>query len=284
VKKCLALLIVLLATSFSTVALAQDEATATAQAEESKYPVIAATEDGITLPTEPLVTGIVTLTLRNDTETPFSPILARFKEGKTMDDLMAAMQQGPDAPLAVVSILGGPGVPAGSSVDVTYELPAGDYLVASFEAPNAPPSILPFTVVEAQDAAATETPEPEADVSATMVEYAFGLPEQIKSGPQLWEIANEGHLIHEMVIFRVDDDATLPEVTETLMTAMQAAQNGFPEIPYESTFSWMAMSPGGHAWVQVDLEPGKYVVVCLVPENNTPHMAHGMIKLVTVSE
>jgi hypothetical protein len=271
----LVLLALTLATSLSSMALAQEEA---------ENPVIAATEDGVMLPAEELVAGIVTLTFQNDTQAPFSPILARLNEGKTMEDFMGAMQQGPAAALAVVTILGGPEVGAESSAEVTYELLAGDYLLLSF-ASDGPPALLPFSVTEKQG----ETGEaPEADVEVSLVDFAFAITAELKTGEQLWEIANLGEQPHEMFVFRVDDDATLSDVTEALTTAMMSAEAGPPEMPFETAFAWTPMSPDTRAWVEVDLEPGTYAVVCFIPDTMSEamvsHLEHGMIRLVTVSE
>lgn len=197
---------------------------------------------------------------------------------------MGAMQQGPAAALAVVTILGGPEVGEEGSADVTYELLAGDYLLLSF-ASDGPPALLPFSVAEAQG----ETGEaPEADVEITLVDFAFAITAELKTGEQLWEIANLGKQPHEMFVFRVDDDATLPDVTEALTTAMMSAEAGPPEIPFETAFAWTPMSPDTRAWVEVDLEPGTYAAVCFIPDTTSEamvsHLEHGMIVLVTVSE
>ena len=269
------LLVLTLAVSLSPLALAQEEA---------ENPVIAATEDGVMLPAEELAAGIVTLTFQNDTEAPFSPILARLNEGKTVEDFMGAMQQGPAAAFAVVTVLGSPEVGVESSADVTYDLLAGDYLLLSF-ASDGPPDLLPFSVAETQG----ETGEaPEADAEVSLVDFAFAIPAELRTGEQLWEIANLGEQPHQMQVFRVDDDATLPDVTEALTTAMMAAEAGPPEMPFETAFAWTLMSPDTRAWVEVNLEPGTYAVVCFIPDTTSEemvsHLEHGMITLVTVSE
>jgi len=276
------LLVSMLLTSLSVIALAQE---ATPEAAVGDNPTIVSAADGLTLP-EGLVSGIVTLTLQNDTEVPFAPIIARLNDGKTMDDFMTAMQQGPAGVLAVVSLFGGAEAEPDSSVDITYDLPAGEYLLLSFGA--GPPDIKPFTIAES-DADPVEAPE--ADVTAELTEFAFALPETMDAGPQTWEISNIGKQPHELMIFKVEDDANLEDVTAKFMDAIMAAssqQAGPPQMPYESAFSWSPMSPDTHAWVEVDLEPGTYVVICFIPDLSSQemvsHFQHGMIKLITVSE
>src|SRR5215213_2070946 len=117
---------------FVSIVLVSLPDTALAQQEPSEvHPTIVATEDGIVLP-EGLVAGIVTLTFQNDTEIPFSPTLARLNDGKTLQDFMTAMQAGPAGALAVVTILGGVGALPGASLNITYDLPAGNYLFLNF--------------------------------------------------------------------------------------------------------------------------------------------------------
>ena len=176
---------------------------------------------------------------------------------------------------------------AESSVDVTYDLLTGEYLLLSFasDGPPGPPTLLPFSVVETQDEAGEV---PEADVEVSLVDFAFAIPAELKAGTQLWEIANLGEQPHEMFMFRVDDDATLPDVTQALTTAMMTAEAGTPEMPFETAFAWTPMSPDTRAWVEVDLEPGTYAVVCFIPDTTSEamvsHLEHGMIALVTVSD
>lgn len=253
---------------------------AAASAQEASLPTISATAEGITVP-EGLVAGLTTLVFRNDTEAPFSPILARLKEGKTMEDFMAAMQAGPAGALAVVVILGGVETAPGGSYNITYNLLAGDYILLSF-AQQGPPTILPFSV------ASSEHQAPQPDVVVNLVDFAFAMPTSLAAGTQVWEIANIGEQPHEMAILRVEESATLEDVSAQLIAALASAENGPPEMPYETAFMWTPMSPGTRAWLEVNLEPGTYVVVCFIPdftsEEMLTHLQHGMIALITVVE
>jgi hypothetical protein len=74
-----------------------------------------------------------------------------------------------------------------TSVDITYDLPAGDYLLLSLGA--GAPDIKPFTVAENE---ATPVEAPEADVTVELVEFAFALPDTLEAGAHTWEISNVG--------------------------------------------------------------------------------------------
>ena len=184
-------------------------------------------------------------------------------------------------------MLGGLETPAGESINLTYDLSAGDYLLLNF-AEAAPPTILPFVVAEAEDAMSTAEPLPEADVPVELVDFAFHMPTELQAGEQFWSLTNNGTQPHEMAVMRVDDGAELADVTSTLMDAIMAATQGPPDMPYETAVSWSVMSPGERVWANVSLEAGTYVVVCFIPDFTAQefvtHMQHGMIQLITVSD
>ncbi len=241
---------------------------------------ITASEDGVALP-EDLSAGLTTITFDNQTEDDYSPLLLRVNEGATLEDFLSNMDSDPATALTYVSILGSLDTAAGESHSVTYDLSAGDYAFMNFGSDT--PDINTFTVAESSDESA---PAPEADVQVTMVDFAYAIPDTLASGPQVWELHNEGQQPHEMGIFKVDDDATLEDVQSTLMNMMMSEDEN-AEFPYESAMFWTPMGPDAQAWIDVDLEPGTYVATCFLPDflgDMTPHMMHGMIKLFKVAE
>jgi D-lyxose ketol-isomerase len=64
-------------------------------------------------------------------------------------------------------------------------------------------------------------------------------------------------------------------------------------MPYEQAFRFVGQSSEETAWMNVELEPGNYVAVCVIPDTEgsdfaageiITHLEHGMIALFTVSE
>ncbi|MDX1994087.1 MAG: hypothetical protein SF029_17000 [bacterium] len=275
----LLVLLVLSTVGVLQLALAQD-----AQVNYPAYSVVASA-DGITLP-EGLTAGYTTLNFQNDTEIPFSPIFARFKEGKTMPDFMTAMQAGGPGPVVeVVDVLGSPTVNPGETLSATYDLTAGEYIVLSFSA-DGPPNILPLVVGEA--AADAITTEPEADVNLVMVDFAFALPGEIAAGEQTWKLDNIGDQVHQIEIYSVPEDATLAGMITEFTEVIQNMEpnSGRPDFGHELVYSWAAIGPDVAAWATLDLPPGQYFIACFVPESDAAemvtHFAHGMVRLVTV--
>ena len=265
---------------------------AAVSAQEESLPTISATAEGMTVP-EGLIAGLTTIVFQNDSEAPFAPFIFRLNEGKTTPDLMGALQSGGfNAVFEVVTILGNPDTQPGESYQVTYDLLAGDYVLLSFgDFRGGPPTILPFSVAE-NETELEATPEPmEADVVVQLADFVFAVPTKIDTGAQLWQIENVGEQAHHMVVFAVEDDVTLEAVTAAIMDALMNATSFPPPIPYETVFGWGIMSPAQSAYIELDLEPGKYVFVCFLPDQTAEdpeqamtHFAHGMIKLVTIDE
>lgn len=180
-----------------------------------------------------------------------------------MEDFMSAMQQrGPAAALEVVTLIGCLETPPPSSSNITYDLVAGDYLFLNFTA-GGPPDIKPFTVAEATGAALEM---PEADEVINMVDFAIGIPTELKAGQQTWEVANKGEQFHEIRIMPVDEGTTVEEVTDALMEAFAAATNGPLQMPYETALFFTPLSPNMMASIDVDLEAGTCAVICALPD------------------
>ena len=231
-----------------------------------------ASDDGIELPSE-VPAGLVTFTFENNrSDAPFSPIIARLNDGVTMDDLMAAM--GGEDQMAAVTLLtlyGGSAIASGESLNFTTELTAGEYVLVEMEGEG----FLAFTVSEGD---ALEMTEPEADVHLAMVDFGFGLPAFVPAGPQVWHLENIGDQWHEVRIYPA------PEGISSVADVRAAIAAGEEEEP-EQAFFWTPMGAGTQVWVTIDLEPGTYVLVCLLPDlagDFSPHMEHGMIQVFTV--
>lgn len=261
------------------------------QTAEIPQVVIVQDADGvITVPAE-IPTGLVTVVFTNDSEElPFSPFLARLNDDITVDTFMAALSGGPLAALPLVSLLGGVGAEPGTSAAITYDVTAGQYVLLNLD--GEAPQILPFAAVEApKDPYAAELTAPEADVTITLVDFAFGMPLEIAAGPQVWQFLNKGTQWHEMGIIRMEEGMTQEDLMAQLMQILAppaegepAEEDGPPDVP--AVFFWTPMSAGKEAWIELDLEPGTYVALCFLPdfESGTSHLEHGMLQMFTVTE
>lgn len=192
--------------------------------------------------------------------------LEQFQEGLMVDEGMGA--------ISLVTLMGNAQMTADGQV--IYDLPAGEYVGVQFSE-DAPPGVVPFSTGEASGAAA-----PEADVEVEFRDFAFTIPEEISTGPQVWKLTNMGEQWHEMAVFKVAEGVQPQDLLEMMMSEDESEG----EPPAEMVAFWEPNSPGQSAWATWDLEPGEYTVVCFLPDlagDFTPHLAHGMVAQFTVT-
>ena len=253
-------------------------ATVLAQDAASDIPSIVGTitDEGVDFPSE-VAAGLTNITFESSREdVSIMPLISRLNDGLTMDDLMGAMSEDEMAAITMLTFYGGVGVAGGESKSYTLNLLPGDYVIilSNISAEGAAEGFATFSVTEGDMA---DVQEPEADVQLALVDFAFGVPAFISSGPHVWHIDNFGSQWHEASIFKA------PEGIESVADVRAAMETN--DVEPEQAFYWGPTAPGAEAWVTVDLEPGTYVLMCFLPDLNgdfSPHMAHGMIQVFTV--
>ncbi|MEZ4519763.1 MAG: hypothetical protein R3C44_24015 [Chloroflexota bacterium] len=211
----------------------------------------------------------------NNTGVSVDPV--KLNEGVTADQLMQTLAEDEEAALQLVSLMGGPMSPdMGPTV---YDLQPGNYLMVESDDEGAPTSLAPFTTGDPSGA----TP-PTADVEVQLVDFAFAIPGEIKSGPQTWAITNNGTQWHEMAIGKLAEGVTIDDLM-TMIMSEEEPDPSQPE-PFELVAGWSPMGPGLTAWTTIDLPPGEYTILCFLPDLNgdfMPHASHGMIGSITVT-
>jgi plastocyanin len=205
--------------------------------------------DGTAFSIEPtnLEAAPAVITFQNDGERPASGFLAQFLPGKGPEDLAQVKSEEEFFSLIVPSGTT-PETAPGESSEVTISLPEGSYAVVG-EGQEQPAT---FQVV----AATKEFQSPEADLQMDAGEFFFKLSTaEIPSGPVTIEVSNVGAQGHEVVI----------------------QKQGAKDESQEGAFA-LAPAPGGRLWLEADLSPGTYDVVCFFPDPNTgqQHVDLGM--------
>jgi hypothetical protein len=113
------------------------------------------------------------------------------------------------------------------------------------------------------------------------IEYAFvGTPAELNAGRVSFALTNSGVEDHEMVLFKAADGVTEP-LTDLL---------ALPEEEVGSKIEFTGVTFGGPDttnYVAVDLEPGRYFLVCFLPqgggEEGPPHFMAGMQATINVA-
>lgn len=228
------------------------------------------------------------LTLNNQGQLSHDLILAKLDEGKTIDDVMAALEA--EGPPEWAQFYGSITAEPGQSESYVVELTPGNYVLLSFgEAEDGPPDaaqgmIATLTVTEPQ-AEVAEAELPQADAEINMADYSFIINNNIEAGQQLLHVSNTGKELHEMVIYQLKDGVTMADFQAALEKEMSGEEMSAEE---ESQFEFIGntlMSPGVSSYFSLNFEPGNYVFICHIPSpahEMQPHFALGMIQEVNV--
>jgi hypothetical protein len=132
-------------------------------------------------------------------------------------------------------------------------------------------------IVASAEPLRVEPPTGAEQVEVTLVEYAIDLdPTTVDSDAVVLNVENEGELDHEIVVLRLEGDATIDSLIY---------QPG-PTLPEGITFAGQLNVEAGReaTLTLVDLEPGDYAVVDLSPgAGGVPNLSRGMGAMLTVA-
>jgi uncharacterized cupredoxin-like copper-binding protein len=137
--------------------------------------------------------------------------------------------------------------------------------------------------VQAEPAAATvpAPPAPARQVRFTGTDYAFRGPASVAAGRVELTLENAGQVGHQLALYRVNDGAD----AGAALNAITAA--GHLEAGREFGV-WLGgpngVAAGKSGSVVADLQPGSYLVACLMPASDgQPHAAKGMLAKLEVT-
>jgi len=105
-----------------------------------------------------------------------------------------------------------------------------------------------------------------AQLNVTLSEFAFGgIPEELPAGGTIVSAVNTGEQVHEIVVFRLNDDMTM--TVEELFALPE--EELFPNL----TFAGAGFAvPGEIGSAVLNLTPGRYVAICFLPDGLTPEI------------
>jgi len=153
--------------------------------------------------------------------------------------------------------------------------------------PSASPVASPVAVPAASPAAGTEPPST-VTLEMTDEQRYIVTPDPVATGPQVWKITNTGQQhAHHVVMSRVPDGTTAEDITgefAALIAGTPPAEDSF--FVQQVFVGYAALQSGGQTtWVEFDLSPGTYAVVCYIidPMTGNPHVLDGMATTFTVA-
>lgn len=239
--------------------------------------------------------GEVKLTLNNTGREIHHMQLVRLEEGKTAQDLFAALQQPNAAAPSWMKEAGGPSVAApvspagpGGTSNVTQRLEPGNYVMLCL-IPNAQgvPHVAlgmakPITVT----APAVRAKPPTAKATIVLKDFSFDVKDTLPAGKTVFHVENRGQQHHEAFLFSL---APGKSAADALTFIEGQGPPGPP--PFAPANGIQGIEARAEGWFETDLKPGNYGLLCFVPDTRTsvpeadrgkPHFALGMIREFTV--
>ena len=118
-------------------------------------------------------------------------------------------------------------------------------------------------------------------VSLSATEYAFNAPDSIPAGWTTFRMANHGNEIHYGHIVRLDSGRTVRDMVDAYAEAIRTSG---PRPKWVTRFGGPGgTTPGDSSSVTQYLEPGSYVWICPVEDNDgNPHFGKGEFKTFVV--
>jgi len=136
---------------------------------------------------------------------------------------------------------------------------------------------VPPSSSHASGATRPEPPKPRV-VRIVAKDFAFDAPAEIPAGVTLIRLVNRGADIHHIQIMQLPAGKTLQDMMGTLQT------EGPPPAGAVLLGGPNAVIPGDSSQAIVDLEPGNYALLCVIPGSDmVPHMAKGMAAALRVT-
>lgn len=231
-----------------------------------------------TAPTS-LEAGLTELTFTNEGKDPHEAQLVRVDGDQTAEDVLAVIDSDDESGKipAWLHGSGGTGTVAGggSGKAVLVLEPGNYYLTDASDEKEAPPVKIKVTG-EAGDAEL-----PAADATITAKDFSFETS-GLKAGANTIRFENTGKELHHALAFPIKGDADAAAITKFFQS--EGESGGPPPVDFEKSVGTSVLDGGTAQNVTLDLQPGRYAMVCFLTNRagGPPHVAMGMIKEVEV--
>lgn len=230
--------------------------------------------------------GLVEFTFTNTGNEPHFAGLARVADGKSFEEVEAAMTAPPsaDAPTAPPPFEDFAGIPTadpGEGGTMTLNVPAGSYaFFCLIPSPDGVSHAAKGMVKEltVDEGSAGSLPNPDATVVAT--DFAFDRNPAVEAGENVVLLRNEGQQLHEINLVELPSGTTMDNVVD-----WYSRPSGPPPM---RSLAGAAILPGEEATATLNLEAGRtYAFICVIPDvlgDFATHVTKGMLtQPITVS-
>ena len=229
--------------------------------------------------------GTVTFRLKNDGREAHHLWIVQLKDGKKPADFIEATKvwgSNLKMPPWAVDVGGPNSASPGERAEGTVTLEPGTYmLVCWVPSSNGVIHVMRGMVqplrVLARRGAAPE--EPTATTNLVLDDYSFTFSKPLSAGQQIVRVENRATTqSHEVVIARLLPGRTMLQAVLWL----NGGQAG--PSPVEAIGGASGLATGRQMYLNLDLKPGTYVLLCFIPDVKTgkPHSDHGMLKEIII--
>lgn len=227
--------------------------------------------------------GLTTIRLRNTGTKLHHVQLFRLNDGKRLADLFPLLYRAGSirgAPAWAVPAGGPSAALPGRSIAVRQPLAPGRYAaICWIPAPDGQLHFMKGMMVEFEvTGSSAPTAEPRAAVRVSLREYEARLSQPLTRGPQTLRVENVGRQAHEFLLVRLADGKSVEDVEAWSGRGQPGA------APVEDWVGMAGIAPGGVAFLDVTLTPGRYALFCLSPDegDGRAHLHHGFRSVITV--
>jgi hypothetical protein len=260
-------------------------AQATAEGGDLAELTITVRDDGYDIP-DGLTAGRYAVSVVNAGTTPSHASLGRLPDGVTeeqvMTDMSSQTQELPDWFLNAGYVGLPDWAPPGETRSGVVDLSAGNFFMFDpFSSRNA------FVTVAEGEAMGAE---PDSAATVEMTEMHFMLPEGgLPTGAARLKISNIGAIPHEFQVLAVPEGTTADQIAALFAMPEDATPAPGDElaqalVDYAPVAATSILGAGLTSWIDTDLAPGTYAVICALPfPDGVPHAMQGMLEIVTLA-
>ena len=233
-------------------------------------------EDYVLTGPEQLESGRQTVRLLNRGRDVHQIQFLALPSGKNVTDVERALaSRSPSLPNWLRRHGGVNSVAPGNEASVSIQLEPGDYLLLCGipDVAGRPHAIRGMVrALRVVEAAPSGEPAPRADATLRLTDFAFALSGPLHAGSRTVQLVNDGRQAHEAVVIRLAEGASVQDFIE------RYRPGGLPNSAGLEAGGVTGIDPGRQASMHLDLEPGRYGLLCFLadPVTGAPHFSRGM--------
>ena len=120
-------------------------------------------------------------------------------------------------------------------------------------------------------AAAAAAAAQKPSITVVLTDHHFRLTAPVDAGPLVWRVRNDGNEPHQALVIK------LPLRVSEFAERAWIDHGSKGQEPGERVGGVDSVAPGSEATFETDLEPGRYILICTMNEEEGRHYDLGMI-------